>query len=49
MRAVDPLPGRQKRHHRQGDRTPGEGRQRSGEHRHATRECKQVKEVDIDN
>lgn len=48
-RAVDQLLGRQKRHHRQGDHTPGEGRQNNGEHRHATRECKQVEEIDSDN
>ena len=48
-RAVDRLPGRRRRHRRQGDRTPDEGRHRSGEHQHATRDCKQVEAVDIDN
>lgn len=48
-RAVDRLPGRRKRHCRQGDRTPDEGRYHSGEHQHATRDCKQVEAVDADN
>ena len=32
--------GRQRRRRRQGDRTPGEGRHRSGEDQRATRKCK---------
>jgi hypothetical protein len=49
MRAVDRLLGRRRRHRRQGDRTPDEGRYRSGEHQHATRDCKQIEAVDTDN
>ena len=41
-KAVDRLPGRQRRHRRQGDRTPDGGMYRSGEHQRATRDCKQV-------
>ena len=49
MRAVDRLPGRRRHHRRQGDRTPDEGRYRSDERQHATRDCKQVEAVDTDN
>jgi hypothetical protein len=48
-RAVDRLPGRRRRHRRQEDRTPDEGRHRSGEHQHATGDCEQVEAVYTDN
>ena len=48
-KAVDRPPGRRRRHRRQGDHTPGEGRHRNGGHQHATRDCKQVEAVDTDN
>jgi hypothetical protein len=48
-RAVDRPPGRRRRHRRQGDRTPDEGRHRSGEHQHATRDCKHIEAGDTDN